>query len=81
MANNKNNSQGGSMASNESGQDRESENPSQDKGYGKSGQGQPAAGSQSEDDEINTAGGREGQFSDSKRGEEGQWSPGSTADQ
>lgn len=30
-----------------------------------------------EDDEMNTAGGREGQFSDSNRGKEAQWSPSS----
>lgn len=52
---------------------------------GKGDQGQQASGfrkgtgsqGKMEDDEMNTAGGREGQFSDKNRGTEGQWSPGS----
>ena len=80
MADNKNNSQSGSKGST-SGQDREFESQGQDKGYGKSEtgqQGSSAHSSKMEDDEMNTAGGRKGQFSDSERGKEDQWSPGST---
>ena len=57
----------------------------QGKNPGKGDQGQQASGfrkgtgshGKMEDDEMNTAGGREGQFSDKNRGTEGQWSPGS----
>lgn len=31
-----------------------------------------------DDDDMDTAGGREGTFSESQRGKDGQWSPGST---
>jgi hypothetical protein len=34
-------------------------------------------GSKMEDDEMNTSGGRKGNFSDKDRGSEAQWSPGS----
>jgi len=84
MATNKKESQGGSMGSMGNDQDREFEGQGQDKGYGKSETGQQAGrggqGSQGnmEDEDMNTAGGRQGQFSDSEGGREGQWSPGST---
>ena len=66
--------------------DREFESQGQNKGYGAGGTGQQGGGSKTgassmenlEDDELNTAGGRQGQFSDKDRGNEGQWSPGST---
>lgn len=86
MPNNKDNPQGGSkssMGTHES--DREFESQGQNKGHGKdSGQGQQAGGTGKgspgpmDDDEMDTAGGRQGQFSDKNRGSEGQWSPGST---
>ena len=86
MATNRNNTQGGSMDS-MSGSDKNREFESQGKGYGgssgqggqQSGSGKHGLGSHSdmEDDEINTAGGREGKFSDSESGSQGQWSPGS----
>ena len=79
----------GSMGNNPNSPDREFESQGQDSGFEKSGQGQQAGssggygkdtGSQRnmDDDEMNTAGGREGQFSDSNRGKEAQWSPGSS---
>jgi hypothetical protein len=64
---------------------REFDNQERNPGSGKGDQGQQAGGfrkgtgshGKMEDDEMNTAGGREGQFSDKNRGKEGQWSPGS----
>lgn len=66
--------------------DREFEGQGHNKGQGGGGQGQQAGGSRQgsgssgamDEDEMNTAGGRQGQFSDKNRGSEGQWSPGST---
>ena len=71
MGNNKNTSQNGSVGSKGSSEDREFES--------KEVVGS-AIGSQgdAQDDDLTTAGGRKGTFSDSERGEQGQWSPGST---
>lgn len=64
---------------------REFENQGKNPGSGTGHQGQQASGfrkgtgsqGKMEEDEMNTAGGREGQFSDKNRGTDGQWSPGS----
>jgi len=85
MPNNKDNPQGGSKSSMGNKSDREFEGQGKDKKFG-SGQGQqsgnPRQGTGSpgntDDDEMSTAGGREGQFSDKDRDTESQWSPGST---
>ena len=69
------------MKSTSSGREFENQGKNPEKGD----QGQQASGfrkgtgpqGKMEDDEMNTAGGREGQFSDKNRGTEGQWSPGS----
>ena len=84
MATNKNNPQSGSKGSMESNPDREFESQGKNKDFGKGEFGQEAGGSRKgtsspgnmEDDDLNTAGGRKGQFSDSDRGSQGQWSPG-----
>jgi hypothetical protein len=84
MPNNKDHRKTGSqdpMKSTSSGREFENQGKNPDKGD----QGQQASGFRKgtgsqgnlEDDEMNTAGGREGQFSDKNRGKEGQWSPGS----
>lgn len=39
--------------------------------------GSSSSGASVNDDDMTTAGGREGQFSDKERGEDNQWSPGS----
>ncbi len=84
MPNNKDNQKSGSQGSMSGGSNREFE--SQGKNMG-SGQTQSAGGygkdtgSQEnfqDDNEMTTAGGREGQFSDSNRDKEAQWSPGSS---
>ncbi|HVF29840.1 MAG TPA: hypothetical protein VNA22_02670 [Pyrinomonadaceae bacterium] len=82
MANTKNNSQDGSMGSNGSDQDRQFEGQGSDMGYGK-GEGQQTGATEQETssqdgDEMTTAGGRQGNFSDSDRGSQGQWSPSSS---
>ena len=68
--------------------DRDFESQGQNQGSGSSGKGQQAASSRGYgndagtegdmDDDMTTAGGRKGQFSDKNRGSEGQWSPGSS---
>jgi len=92
MPNNKNNEQGGSKSSMGSSSDREFEDQGQNSMSGRSSQGQQGQGSTSggygkdtgmqggmmDDDEMNTSGGREGQFSDKNRDSESQWSPGSS---
>lgn len=75
----------GSQSSQGSSSDREFESQGQKKDFG-GGIGHEAGGSKSgtgskgkmDDDEMNTAGGRQGGFSDKDRGKEGQWSPGSS---
>jgi len=88
MPNNKDNQKTGSQGSqgsmgNNSG--REFEDEQQNTTSRRGGMGQQAggygkdAGMQEEmDDDMTTAGGREGQFSDKNRGSEGQWSPSSS---
>ena len=84
MPNNKNNTQSGSKGSMGNNPDREFESQGKDKDFGTSGHGKETGGSRQgsrmkdnmEDDEITTAGGREGQFSDTEGGSK-QWSPGS----
>ena len=85
MPNNKDHKKTGSqdpMKNTSSG--REFDGQGKNPGSGKGDQGQQASGfrkgtqGEMEDDEMNTAGGREGQFSDKNRGTEGQWSPGSS---
>ena len=84
MPNNKNNPKGpqGSMPNTP---DHDFESQGKNKGFKGGGQGQqagsPGKGTGSPaatDDEMTTAGGKQGQFSDKNRGSEGQWSPGST---
>ena len=64
--------------------DREFENQGNNPTSGRSGQGQQAggygkgAGSEMDDDEVTTSGGREGNFSDKNRDTEDKWSPGSS---
>ena len=79
MPNNKDNPQGGSKSSMGNKPDREFESQGQDKKFGgehdkQSKSSQPST----DDDEMSTAGGREGQFSDKNRDKETQWSPGSS---
>ncbi len=84
MPNNKDNPSSGSQSATGDKQDREFENQGKTKGSGGDGQGQQAGGSQkanqgnTKDEEMNTAGGRKGQFSDTDRDSESQWSPGSS---
>lgn len=84
MPNNKDNQKSGSQSSMGSGSDREFEGQGKNMG---SGQGQSAGGygkdtgqqgNFQDEDDMTTAGGREGQFSDSNRDKEAQWSPGSS---
>jgi len=85
MPNNKDNPKSGSPGSMSDKPDREFEGQGQNKDFG-GGKGQAAGGSQksagspgnTDDDDTTTSGGREGQFSDKNRGNEGQWSPGSS---
>ena len=61
--------------------DSEFHNPSSNPSSGKTGQsGKQAGGSQrnTEDDDMKTSGGRQGEFSDTSGGKKGQWSPGSS---
>jgi hypothetical protein len=90
MANkNQDNQKSGSKSSMGSspGSDREFESQGKNPGSGKGDQGRQAgttdrqgSGSQRnmDDDDMNTAGGRQGAFSETDREKEGQWSPGST---
>lgn len=84
MPNKKDNQMSGSKGSPGSTPDHEFEGQGHNKGYGGGGQGQKAGGSRQgtgssmEDDDENTAGGRQGQFSDKERGSGSQWSPGSS---
>jgi hypothetical protein len=84
MPTNKDNQKTGSKGSmSSSSPDREFENqgknPSSGKGQQASGFGKETGSHRKpDDDEMNTAGGREGQFSDKKRGSDAQWSPGSS---
>jgi len=70
-------SQGQNPISGSGGQNRQGQQGGTSGGYGKS-TGSQQGGMMDEDDEMNTAGGRKGQFSDSDRGDESQWSPGSS---
>ena len=81
MPNNKDNQKTGSGSSPESmsgSSNREFEDQGSNPSSGK-GQGQHAgsSGQNMEDDDMSTAGGRQGNFSDKDRGDESQWSPGS----
>jgi hypothetical protein len=61
--------------------DREFEGQGMNPKSGKTGQGgQMAGGSQrnTDDDDMKTSGGRQGQFSDTSGEKQGQWSPGSS---
>ncbi len=88
MSNNKDNQNVGSRGAatgSSMDSDRELENQKRNDGSGSSGQGQQAGGSEKDigskedaDDNLNTAGGREGQFSDKDRDSDGQWSPGAS---
>jgi len=85
MPNNKNNQKTDSQGSMGTNSGREFENEEQNTTSGRGGMGQQAggygkdAGMQGDmDDDMTTAGGREGQFSDKNRGSEGQWSPSSS---
>jgi hypothetical protein len=53
------------------------QDPGSEKGQQAGGFGKQGAQDRKEDDDMNTAGGRKGQFSDEKRGDDAQWSPGS----
>jgi len=84
MPNNKDNPQGGSKSSMGNQSDHEFEGQGKDKKFG-GGQGQQSGSSRQgtgshgdTDDDMTTAGGREGQFSDKNRDKENQWSPGSS---
>jgi len=89
MANNSDNQKTGSQGSGSMGSgssDREFESQGQNPSSGKGGQGQQAGSpnkgtgspGNTEDDDMKTAGGRKGDFSDKDRGSESQWSPGSS---
>ena len=61
--------------------DREFHDPSKNPSSGKTGQGDKHAGGSQrniEDDDMNTSGGRQGDFADTSGGKKGQWSPGSS---
>jgi len=82
MPNNKDNKKSGSSAMG-SGSDSEFEKLKKNPGSGKGDQGQmpETFGKKSremDDDDEMTSGGRKGNFSDSERDSESQWSPGST---
>ena len=82
MPNNKDNPKSGSMPNQ---QDREFESQGKNKGF-EGGQGQQAGSSGkgtgspnfTDDDDMTTAGGKQGQFSDKNRKSDSQWSPGSS---
>jgi hypothetical protein len=81
MPNNKDNqktgsgsSQGSMSGSSNRDFENQGSNPSSGKGHG---QQAGSSGRTMEDDDMTTAGGRQGNFSDKNRGEESQWSPGS----
>ena len=85
MADNKNNQNTDSQTLMGDKSDREFENKKQNLPSGQDGKSPQAAGNEKEkrtkgekDDDMTTAGGREGQFSDKDRGKEGQWSPSSS---
>lgn len=86
MPNNKDNKKSGSTGSMSNDPNREFEGQGKNKDFGgdqgkKAGstpKGGGSHGSSTDDDEMNTAGGRQGQFSDQDRDKQGQWSPGST---
>jgi hypothetical protein len=83
MATNNDNPKGGSQRAMGNKPDREFDSQGTNKGFDKQGQraGNPGKSSgspaNSDDDEMSTAGGRQGQFSDKDRANQGQWSPGS----
>ena len=83
MPKNKDNPKGGSQSSMGNKPDREFEGQGMKKDFDNQGEkaGNPGKSGSSmgttDDDEMNTAGGRKGQFSDKDRGSESQWSPGS----
>lgn len=82
MPNNKKDPQSGSKSSMGNQPDRQFESQGKKKDFGEQEKlarkgkegGLPET---MDDDELNTAGGRQGQFSDKDRGNEAQWSPGS----
>jgi hypothetical protein len=78
MADNKNNPDTNTKTTSGNDNNRafESQGKNNEPGVGQQGQ-QTASQKKNEDDDMTTAGGRKGQFSDSERGKEGQWSPGS----
>ena len=81
MATNKNTQKSGSHNMGDK-PDHEFEGQGMSPKSGKTDQGgQVASGSQrnTEDDEMNTSGGRQGEFSDTSGGKQGQWSPGSSS--
>jgi hypothetical protein len=85
MATHKNNPDGGTKGSMGHNPDREFVGKDKNKSFDESGQGREAGAgrkgtgspSNMEEDDMTTAGGRKGQFSDSERDSKGQWSPGS----
>ena len=83
MATNKDNPKGGSHNAMGDKSDREFDSQRSSKGFDKQGQHAGSSGrsagspANSDDDEMSTAGGRQGQFSDKNRANQGQWSPGS----
>ena len=85
MPTNKDTQKTGSQGSMGNKSDSEFENKKQNSPSGRSGEGQQAGGygrdtgmQEDMDDDMTTAGGREGQFSDKNRGSDSQWSPGSS---
>ena len=78
MPNNKDNPKAGAPGSTPNTPDREFESHGKNKGFGGgSGKG-TGSPNFTDDDDMTTAGGKQGQFSDKNRGSEGQWSPGSS---
>ena len=83
MATNNDNPKSGSQSAMGNKTDRDFDSQGMNKGFDKQGQraGNPGKStgshSNSDDDEMTTAGGRKGQFSDKDRANQGQWSPGS----
>jgi len=88
MPKNKDNQKSGSPSPTGETPDREFESQGKNPSSGKGGPGQQAGGfgkgtgspENIDDDDLSTAGGRKGNFSDKNRGSDDQWSPGSSSE-
>jgi hypothetical protein len=71
--------QGGFMQNKKDNESSMSPTPNKDSGMGdRSGKKSAESNAGMEDDDMQTSGGRQGNFSDKNREKEGQWSPGSS---